>query len=33
MMGIRRSEEGVTELKKEEGTDRYYEERFVFFFF
>ena len=30
-MGVRRSEGGVNELKMEEGTERYYEERFDFF--
>ena len=30
-MGIRRSEGGVNELNMEEGTERYYEERFDFF--
>ena len=31
-MGIRRSEGGVNELNMEEGTEKYYEERFDFFF-
>ena len=30
-MGVRRSEGGVNELNMEEGTGRYYEERFDFF--
>ena len=32
-MGVRRSEGGANELNMEESTERYYEERFAFFFF